>query len=137
MRAGKLAGWWILKGQGLGSSDIHYSNPFSSIIVGEQPLITGGDGLEDSMIMDDEDISPPNQGRRNRREACTCPMCKDGEARYGTKLIFSGSPCLHQIHIDLDSVYGMWQSSVFAWSLMTYGGLGNFKQNYTSSLWIM
>ncbi|XP_004068725.1 transcription factor Sp1 [Oryzias latipes] len=52
---------------------------------GEQPLITGGDGLEDSMIMDDEDISPPNQGRRNRREACTCPMCKDGEARDPTK----------------------------------------------------
>uniref|UniRef100_A0A3B3HQR5 Sp1 transcription factor n=1 Tax=Oryzias latipes TaxID=8090 RepID=A0A3B3HQR5_ORYLA len=52
---------------------------------GESPLITGGDGLEDSMIMDDEDISPPNQGRRNRREACTCPMCKDGEARDPTK----------------------------------------------------
>uniref|UniRef100_A0A3P9HXW5 Sp1 transcription factor n=1 Tax=Oryzias latipes TaxID=8090 RepID=A0A3P9HXW5_ORYLA len=40
---------------------------------------------DDSMIMDDEDISPPNQGRRNRREACTCPMCKDGEARDPTK----------------------------------------------------
>uniref|UniRef100_A0A8C8A1W3 C2H2-type domain-containing protein n=1 Tax=Oryzias sinensis TaxID=183150 RepID=A0A8C8A1W3_9TELE len=52
---------------------------------GEQPLITGGEGLDDSMIMDDEDISPPNQGRRNRREACTCPMCKDGEARDPTK----------------------------------------------------
>uniref|UniRef100_A0A3B4V589 Sp1 transcription factor n=1 Tax=Seriola dumerili TaxID=41447 RepID=A0A3B4V589_SERDU len=35
--------------------------------------------------MDDEDISPPPQGRRNRREACTCPFCKDGEGRDPTK----------------------------------------------------
>lgn len=43
---------------------------------------TGGDSLDDSTAMDDEDISPPPQGRRNRREACTCPFCKDGEGRY-------------------------------------------------------
>ncbi|KAF7664585.1 hypothetical protein LDENG_00169460 [Lucifuga dentata] len=48
---------------------------------GEQGLQTGGDSLDDSTAMDDEDISPTPQGRRNRREACTCPFCKDGETR--------------------------------------------------------
>ncbi|XP_074498883.1 transcription factor Sp1 isoform X1 [Sebastes fasciatus] len=48
---------------------------------GEGTLQTGGDSLEDSTAMDDEDMSTPNQGRRNRREACTCPFCKDGEGR--------------------------------------------------------
>uniref|UniRef100_A0A3Q3QJ38 C2H2-type domain-containing protein n=1 Tax=Monopterus albus TaxID=43700 RepID=A0A3Q3QJ38_MONAL len=42
---------------------------------------SGGDSLEDSAAVDDEDISPTPQGRRNRREACTCPFCKDGEGR--------------------------------------------------------
>ncbi|KAM3620965.1 uncharacterized protein V6R79_004226 [Siganus canaliculatus] len=52
---------------------------------GEQSLQTGGESLDDSTAMDDEDISPPTQGRRNRREACTCPFCKDGEGRDPTK----------------------------------------------------
>nr|XP_046239210.1 transcription factor Sp1 isoform X2 [Scatophagus argus] len=52
---------------------------------GEQALQTGGESLDDSTAMDDEDISPPPQGRRNRREACTCPFCKDGEGRDPTK----------------------------------------------------
>ncbi|KAM4588196.1 transcription factor Sp1 [Odontesthes bonariensis] len=52
---------------------------------GEQVLQTGGESLDDSTAMDDEDISPPPQGRRNRREACTCPFCKDGEARDPNK----------------------------------------------------
>ncbi|XP_029357142.1 transcription factor Sp1 isoform X2 [Echeneis naucrates] len=52
---------------------------------GEQSLQTGGESLDDSTALDDEDISPPPQGRRNRREACTCPFCKDGEGRDPTK----------------------------------------------------
>ncbi|KAM9760053.1 transcription factor Sp1 isoform 1-T1 [Menidia menidia] len=52
---------------------------------GEQTLQTGGESLDDSTAMDDEDISPQPQGRRNRREACTCPFCKDGEARDPNK----------------------------------------------------
>ncbi|TKS70629.1 Transcription factor [Collichthys lucidus] len=52
---------------------------------GEQALQAGGESLDDSTAMDDEDISPPTQGRRNRREACTCPFCKDGEGRDPTK----------------------------------------------------
>ncbi|XP_074532375.1 transcription factor Sp1 isoform X2 [Halichoeres trimaculatus] len=52
---------------------------------GEQGLQAGGESLDDSTAMDDEDISPPPQGRRNRREACTCPFCKDGEGRDPTK----------------------------------------------------
>ncbi|XP_040889983.1 transcription factor Sp1 isoform X2 [Toxotes jaculatrix] len=52
---------------------------------GEQALQTGGESLDDSAAMDDEDVSPPPQGRRNRREACTCPFCKDGEGRDPTK----------------------------------------------------
>ena len=58
---------------------------FSSITTGEQTLHTGGESLDDSTAMDDEDVSPPPQGRRNRREACTCPFCKDGEGRYVTE----------------------------------------------------
>ncbi|XP_041835849.1 transcription factor Sp1 isoform X2 [Melanotaenia boesemani] len=52
---------------------------------GEQALQAGGESLGDSTAMDDEDISPPPQGRRNRREACTCPFCKDSEARDPNK----------------------------------------------------
>ncbi|XP_024125239.1 transcription factor Sp1 isoform X2 [Oryzias melastigma] len=59
--------------------------PISIANPADPPLHTAGDSLDDSAIMDDEDISPPNQGRRNRREACTCPMCKDGEARDPNK----------------------------------------------------
>uniref|UniRef100_A0A3B3UMT5 Sp1 transcription factor n=1 Tax=Poecilia latipinna TaxID=48699 RepID=A0A3B3UMT5_9TELE len=46
---------------------------------------TGGDGLDDGAPLEDEDLSPQPQGRRNRREACTCPMCKDGEPRDPNK----------------------------------------------------
>ncbi|XP_042306048.1 transcription factor Sp1 isoform X2 [Sceloporus undulatus] len=46
---------------------------------------TGGDGLaEDATTMEEGDTSPdaqPQQGRRTRREACTCPYCKDNEGR--------------------------------------------------------
>lgn len=63
-----------------------YLNCFFSTDTGEQVLQTGGEGLEDSAVLDDEDMSPQPQGRRNRREACTCPMCKDGEPRYVTQL---------------------------------------------------
>ncbi|XP_034389554.1 transcription factor Sp1 isoform X1 [Cyclopterus lumpus] len=52
---------------------------------GDQALHTGGESLDDGTTMDDGDISPPPQGRRNRREACTCPFCKDGEGRDPTK----------------------------------------------------
>lgn len=44
----------------------------------------GGDALEDSGSVMDENVesSPTNASRRTRREACTCPYCKDGEGRY-------------------------------------------------------
>ncbi|XP_067093218.1 transcription factor Sp1 isoform X1 [Osmerus mordax] len=48
---------------------------------GEQGLQTGGDSLDDSTAMDEGETSPVPQNRRTRREACTCPFCKDGEAR--------------------------------------------------------
>ncbi|KAI1899978.1 hypothetical protein AGOR_G00067490 [Albula goreensis] len=42
----------------------------------------GGDSLDDSTAMDDGgDTSPQPPSRRTRREACTCPYCKDGEGR--------------------------------------------------------
>lgn len=50
---------------------------------GEQTLHSSGDVLNDSTAVDDAD-SPP-QGRRNRREACTCPFCKDGDGRDPSK----------------------------------------------------
>nr|XP_055039569.1 transcription factor Sp1 isoform X1 [Misgurnus anguillicaudatus] len=43
----------------------------------------GGDALEDSSSVMDENVesSPTPASRRTRREACTCPYCKDGEGR--------------------------------------------------------
>ncbi|XP_072308139.1 transcription factor Sp1 [Eucyclogobius newberryi] len=50
---------------------------------GDQSMHTSGDVLNDSTGMHEMD-SPP-QGRRNRREACTCPFCKDGDSRDPSK----------------------------------------------------
>ncbi|XP_028302848.1 transcription factor Sp1 isoform X2 [Gouania willdenowi] len=52
---------------------------------GDQALQTGSESLDDGTVPDDDDISPPAQGRRNRREACTCPFCKDGDGRDPSK----------------------------------------------------
>lgn len=60
---------------------------FCSITTGEPNLQTGGESLDDSTAMDDGDKGS-TQGRRNRREACTCPFCKDGEGRYASELLF-------------------------------------------------
>lgn len=51
---------------------------------GDQGLQTAGDSLDDGTVMEEGDTSPQPQNRRTRREACTCPFCKDGEARYVT-----------------------------------------------------
>ncbi|XP_053172332.1 transcription factor Sp1 [Scomber japonicus] len=51
---------------------------------GEQALQMSSESLDDGTAIG-EDVSPPPQGRRNRREACTCPFCKDGEGRDPTK----------------------------------------------------
>ncbi|CAK6952666.1 transcription factor Sp1 [Scomber scombrus] len=51
---------------------------------GQSALQMSGESLDDSTAIG-EDVSPPPQGRRNRREACTCPFCKDGEGRDPTK----------------------------------------------------
>ncbi|KAK2102090.1 Subtilisin-like protease 1 [Saguinus oedipus] len=46
---------------------------------------TGGDGIHDDTAGGEEgENSPdaqPQAGRRTRREACTCPYCKDSEGR--------------------------------------------------------
>lgn len=48
-------------------------------------LGTSGDGLADDCTgLEEGEASPdaqPQQGRRMRREACTCPYCKDNEGR--------------------------------------------------------
>uniref|UniRef100_A0A8D0GK23 Sp1 transcription factor n=1 Tax=Sphenodon punctatus TaxID=8508 RepID=A0A8D0GK23_SPHPU len=57
----------------------------------------GGDGLgDDHTGLEDGETSPdpqPQQGRRMRREACTCPYCKDNEGRS------SGDPGKKKQHI--------------------------------------
>ncbi|KAM6981367.1 transcription factor Sp1 [Aplochiton taeniatus] len=40
---------------------------------------------DDSPATGEGDVSLPAQGRRTRREACTCPFCKDGEGRDPNK----------------------------------------------------
>nr|XP_033794025.1 transcription factor Sp1 isoform X2 [Geotrypetes seraphini] len=58
---------------------------------------TGGDVMhEDSGTLEEGEISPEpqrQQGRRVRREACTCPYCKDNEGRG------SGDPGKKKQHI--------------------------------------
>ncbi|XP_064160883.1 transcription factor Sp1 isoform X2 [Anguilla rostrata] len=42
----------------------------------------GGDTMDDGTAMDEcGDTSPQTPSRRTRREACTCPYCKEGEGR--------------------------------------------------------
>ncbi|XP_005986184.1 transcription factor Sp1 [Latimeria chalumnae] len=54
----------------------------------------GGDGMQDaSATMDGETNPQPQPGRRLRREACTCPYCKDSEGRT------SGDPGKKKQHI--------------------------------------
>ncbi|XP_075997163.1 transcription factor Sp1 isoform X2 [Genypterus blacodes] len=74
-----------LAGSGLQMHQLHGVPITISDGTGEQGLQTGGDSLDDGKPLDEEDMSPTPQGRRNRREACTCPFCKDGEARDPTK----------------------------------------------------
>ncbi|XP_050190195.1 transcription factor Sp1 isoform X2 [Myiozetetes cayanensis] len=56
-----------------------------------------GDGLGDeSAAVEEGETSPdpqPQQGRKTRREACTCPYCKEGEGRS------SGDPGKKKQHI--------------------------------------
>ncbi|KFO99683.1 Transcription factor Sp1, partial [Calypte anna] len=58
---------------------------------------TGGDGLgEENPAVEEGETSPdpqPQQGRKTRREACTCPYCKDSEGRS------SGDPGKKKQHI--------------------------------------
>ncbi|KFU84995.1 Transcription factor Sp1, partial [Chaetura pelagica] len=58
---------------------------------------TSGDGLGDeNTAVEEGDTSPdpqPQQGRKTRREACTCPYCKDSEGRS------SGDPGKKKQHI--------------------------------------
>ncbi|XP_075055285.1 transcription factor Sp1 isoform X3 [Mixophyes fleayi] len=58
---------------------------------------TGADGMhEDHSAMEEGETSPdpqPQPGRRMRREACTCPYCKDSEGRS------SGDPGKKKQHI--------------------------------------
>ncbi|MEQ2277408.1 hypothetical protein XENORESO_002257 [Xenotaenia resolanae] len=67
----------------LGSTGMLQGVPITST-AGDQVLQTGGEGLDESAVLDD-DLGTQTQGRRNRREACTCPMCKDGEPRDPNK----------------------------------------------------
>ncbi|XP_051967459.1 transcription factor Sp1-like isoform X1 [Xyrauchen texanus] len=47
---------------------------------------TAPDSLEDSSMLDENmESSPTPTSRRTRREACTCPYCKDGEGRDPSK----------------------------------------------------
>ncbi|KAF4107226.1 transcription factor Sp1 [Onychostoma macrolepis] len=47
---------------------------------------SAGDALEDSGALEENvESSPTPSSRRTRREACTCPYCKDGEGRDPTK----------------------------------------------------
>lgn len=58
---------------------------------------TSGDGLGDeNAAVEEGETSPdpqPQQGRKTRREACTCPYCKDSEGRS------SGDPGKKKQHI--------------------------------------
>ncbi|KAG9491752.1 transcription factor Sp1-like isoform X1 [Eleutherodactylus coqui] len=68
----------------------------------------GADGLhEDHSAMEEGETSPdpqPQPGRRMRREACTCPYCKDSEGRSSSD---PGKKKQHICHISgCGKVYG-------------------------------
>ncbi|KAM4699602.1 transcription factor Sp1 [Discoglossus pictus] len=69
---------------------------------------TSADGLQDEhSAMEEGDTSPdpqPQPGRRTRREACTCPYCKDSEGRSSSD---PGKKKQHICHIPgCGKVYG-------------------------------
>ncbi|XP_028654335.1 transcription factor Sp1 isoform X2 [Erpetoichthys calabaricus] len=74
---------------------------------GDQTLHgAGGDSMDDSTILDESGETSPGQQppmRRLRREACTCPYCKDGEGRSSDP----GKKKQHICHIPgCQKVYG-------------------------------
>ncbi|KAG5836505.1 hypothetical protein ANANG_G00256030 [Anguilla anguilla] len=64
----------------------------------------GGDTMDDGTAMDEcGDTSPQTPSRRTRREACTCPYCKEGEGRSSDP----GKKKQHICHIaGCGKVYG-------------------------------
>lgn len=58
-------------------------------------------------------MSPPSQGRRNRREACTCPFCKDGEGRYAAAL----TSCLCLYHTTVLHHEALLRAQSYKWPL--------------------
>ncbi|KAG8585286.1 hypothetical protein GDO81_004960 [Engystomops pustulosus] len=75
---------------------------------GHLSIHAGGDGLhEDHSAMEEGETSPdpqPQPGRRMRREACTCPYCKDSEGRSSSD---PGKKKQHICHIPgCGKVYG-------------------------------
>ncbi|XP_075707961.1 transcription factor Sp1 [Rhinoderma darwinii] len=75
---------------------------------GHLSIHTAGDGLhEDHSAMEEGETSPdpqPQPGRRMRREACTCPYCKDSEGRSSSD---PGKKKQHICHIPgCGKVYG-------------------------------
>ncbi|KAM8977581.1 transcription factor Sp1 [Pelodytes ibericus] len=75
---------------------------------GHLSLHAGADGLhDDNSAMEEGETSPdpqPQPGRRMRREACTCPYCKDNEGRSSTD---PGKKKQHICHIPgCGKVYG-------------------------------
>ncbi|KAJ8259415.1 hypothetical protein GJAV_G00169010 [Gymnothorax javanicus] len=73
---------------------------------GDQGLQSGvgGESVEDSTALDEcGDASPQAPSRRTRREACTCPYCKEGEGRSSDP----GKKKQHICHIPgCGKVYG-------------------------------
>ena len=72
------------------TSPTSHLDPFTLLISGDHGAQlglhgAGGDGIHDDPTGGEEgENSPdpqPQAGRRTRREACTCPYCKDSEGR--------------------------------------------------------
>ncbi|XP_043086185.1 transcription factor Sp1 isoform X5 [Puntigrus tetrazona] len=74
----------------LQSVPITIANTAAGDVSGSAP-----DTLEDSGVLDENvESSPTPSSRRTRREACTCPYCKDGEGRCKAVRISSSSVSL-------------------------------------------
>ncbi len=59
---------------------------------------SAGDALEDSGALEENmECSPMASSRRTRREACTCPYCKDGEGRYAAHHLTHYSTASHSL----------------------------------------
>lgn len=83
----QLSGLQTINLNTLGSGGLQMQPIQMPVTIASAPGEAAADALEDSAVLEENAESSPNtaSSRRTRREACTCPYCKDGEGRDPSK----------------------------------------------------